>query len=150
MSLDPALHARIQGLVTSQRVVLFMKGTRQSPRCGFSAAAVGALDAVVDDYLTVDVLADEDVRQGIKAYGNWPTIPQLYIDGDLVGGSDIIQQMLNTGDLHRALGLEPRPASRRGSRSRRPRRRPSARRCRRAATRCCISRSTVRSGRSSC
>lgn len=107
MSLDPALHARIHGLVTSQRVVLFMKGTRQSPRCGFSAAAVGALDAVVDDYLTIDVLADEEVRQGIKAYGNWPTIPQLYIDGDLIGGSDIIQQMLNTGDLHRALGLEP-------------------------------------------
>lgn len=107
MSLDPALHARIHGLVTSRRVVLFMKGTRQQPRCGFSATAIGALDAVVDDYLTVDVLADEDVRQGIKTYGNWPTIPQLYIDGDLVGGSDIIQQMLNTGELHRALGLEP-------------------------------------------
>lgn len=107
MSLDPALHARIHDLVTSQRVVLFMKGTRQSPRCGFSAAAVAALDAVIDDYLAVDVLADEELRQGIKIYGNWPTIPQLYIDGDLVGGSDIIQQMLNTGDLHRALGLEP-------------------------------------------
>jgi monothiol glutaredoxin len=107
MSLDPALHARIHGLVTSRRVVLFMKGTRQQPRCGFSATAIGALDAVVDDYLTVDVLADEDVRQGIKSYGNWPTIPQLYIDGDLVGGSDIIQQMLNTGELHRALGFEP-------------------------------------------
>lgn len=107
MSLDPAVHARIHGLVTSRRVVLFMKGTRQQPRCGFSATAIGALDAVVDDYLTVDVLADEDVRQGIKTYGNWPTIPQLYIDGDLVGGSDIIQQMLNTGELHRALGLEP-------------------------------------------
>jgi monothiol glutaredoxin len=107
MSLDPALHARIHGLVTSRRVVLFMKGTRQQPRCGFSATAIGALDAVVDDYLTVDVLADEDVRHGIKSYGNWPTIPQLYIDGDLVGGSDIIQQMLNTGELHRALGFEP-------------------------------------------
>jgi monothiol glutaredoxin len=107
MSLDPALHARIHGLVTSQRVVLFMKGTRHSPRCGFSAAAVSALDAVLDDYATVDVLADEAIRQGIKVYGNWPTIPQLYIDGELIGGSDIIQQMLNTGDLHRALGLEP-------------------------------------------
>lgn len=107
MSLDPALHARLHALVTSQRVVLFMKGTRQSPRCGFSAAAVSALDAVIDDYLTVDVLADEDVRQGIKVYGNWPTIPQLYIDGELIGGSDIIQQMLNTGELYRALGLEP-------------------------------------------
>ena len=107
MSLDPALHARIHDLVSSRRVVLFMKGTRQQPRCGFSATAVGALDAVVDDYLTVDVLADEDIRQGIKTYGNWPTIPQLYIDGDLIGGSDIIQQMLNTGDLHRALGLAP-------------------------------------------
>lgn len=107
MSLDPALHARLHALVTSQRVVLFMKGTRQSPRCGFSAAAVSALDAVIDDYLTVDVLADEDVRQGIKVYGNWPTIPQLYIDGELIGGSDIIQQMLNNGELYRALGLEP-------------------------------------------
>lgn len=110
MSLDPALHARIDQLVHSNRAVLFMKGTRASPRCGFSAAAVAALDSVVPDYLTVDVLADEDVRQGIKVYGNWPTIPQLYVDGELVGGSDIIEGMLNSGELHRALG-QPEPAT---------------------------------------
>jgi monothiol glutaredoxin len=108
MSLDPALRARIDALVRGNRVVLFLKGTRAAPRCGFSAAAVGTLDGVLPDYVDVDVLADEDIRQGIKAYGNWPTIPQLYVDGELVGGNDIIQEMANSGELHRVLGL-PEP-----------------------------------------
>ena len=108
MSLDPALKSRLDALVHGNRVVLFMKGTRAAPRCGFSAAAVGTLDGMLGEYLDVDVLADEDIRQGIKAYGNWPTIPQLYVDGELVGGSDIIQSMANSGELHRALGL-PEP-----------------------------------------
>lgn len=105
MSLDPALHARIDALVRGNHVVLFMKGTRNAPRCGFSAAAAGALNGLLDDYLSVDVLADEDIRNGIKLYGNWPTIPQLYIGGELVGGSDIIQAMLNSGELHQVLGV---------------------------------------------
>jgi monothiol glutaredoxin len=108
MSLDPALKSRLDALVHGHRVVLFMKGTRSQPRCGFSAAAVGALDAVIDDYVDVDVLADPEIRDGIKAYGNWPTIPQLYVEGELVGGSDIILQLVNTGELHRTLGV-PEP-----------------------------------------
>lgn len=108
MSLDPALHARIDALVRSHRVVLFMKGDRRAPRCGFSATAAQALDGLIDDYVTVDVLADEAIRQGIKEYGNWPTIPQLYVDGELVGGSDIITQMVDSGELQSLLGL-PEP-----------------------------------------
>ena len=108
MSLDPSLRNRLDGLVHGHRVVLFMKGTRAQPRCGFSASVVGALASVTDDYLDVDVLADPEVREGIKAYGNWPTIPQLYVDGELVGGADIVLQLVNTGELHRTLGV-PEP-----------------------------------------
>lgn len=105
MSLDPALRTRIEALLGANRVVLFMKGDPHAPQCGFSAKAVGALAATGVDYAHVDVLADADIRDGIKAYGNWPTIPQLYIDAQLVGGSDIIEQMANSGDLHAALGV---------------------------------------------
>ncbi len=105
MSLDPAVRARIDALLQANRAVLFMKGVPGAPQCGFSAKAVSALDALGADYAHVDVLADPEIREGIKAYGDWPTIPQLYIDGELVGGSDIIQQMVNSGELHGALGL---------------------------------------------
>jgi monothiol glutaredoxin len=106
-SLEPALRERIRGLLGANRVVLFMKGAPGAPQCGFSARAVGALDGLGADYLHVDVLADPDIRDGIKAYGQWPTIPQLYIDGQLVGGADIIEQMAHTGELNVALGLPP-------------------------------------------
>jgi monothiol glutaredoxin len=106
MSLDPALRSRIESLLQSNRVVLFMKGQPNMPQCGFSAKAVGALGALGVDYAHVNVLADQDIREGIKAYGDWPTIPQLYIDGELVGGSDIIEQMSNSGELATMLGLE--------------------------------------------
>ena len=105
MSLDPALRARIDSLLQDNRVVLFMKGVPEAPQCGFSAKAVAALDALGVDYAHVNVLADGEIREGIKVYGDWPTIPQLYIDGELVGGSDIIAQMVNSGELHAALGL---------------------------------------------
>jgi monothiol glutaredoxin len=105
MSLDPALRTRIESLLAANRVVLFMKGRPDAPQCGFSAKAIGALEALGVDYAHVDVLADAEIREGIKAYGEWPTIPQLYIGGDLVGGSDIIQQMASSGELHGALGL---------------------------------------------
>ena len=105
MSLDPALRSRIESLLQSNRVVLFMKGQPNMPQCGFSAKAVGALSTLGVDYAHVNVLADQDIREGIKAYGDWPTIPQLYIDGELVGGSDIIEQMSNSGELGSLLGV---------------------------------------------
>jgi monothiol glutaredoxin len=105
MSLDPALRSRIESLLQSNRVVLFMKGEPRAPQCGFSAKAVAALSSLDIDYAHVNVLADPEIREGIKAYGDWPTIPQLYIGGELVGGSDIIEQMANSGELHSLLGL---------------------------------------------
>ncbi len=106
MSLDPALRSRIESLLQANRVVLFMKGQPQMPQCGFSAKAVGALDTLGIDYAHVNVLADQEIREGIKAYGDWPTIPQLYVDGELVGGSDIIEQMTNSGELASLLGVQ--------------------------------------------
>jgi monothiol glutaredoxin len=84
-----------------------MKGHPGAPQCGFSAKAAGALNSLGVHYAHVDVLADPEIREGIKAYGEWPTIPQLYIGGELVGGSDIIEQMASSGELHGALGLPP-------------------------------------------
>lgn len=102
------IRQRIETLLANNHVVLFMKGTRQAPSCGFSAATVGVLNDLLDDYESVDVLADEGIRQGIKEYGNWPTIPQLYVAGELVGGADIIQGMAASGELQKLLGL-PEP-----------------------------------------
>lgn len=108
MSDNQPVRQRIETMLASNRVVLFMKGTRDAPSCGFSAATSGALNDLLDDYVTVDVLADEGIRQGIKEYGNWPTIPQLYVDGELIGGADIVQGMAASGELHKLLGL-PEP-----------------------------------------
>jgi monothiol glutaredoxin len=95
---------RIDDLVKQHKVVLFMKGTAQFPMCGFSGRAVQILKACgVDELTTVDVLEDEGIRQGIKAYSNWPTIPQLYINGEFVGGSDIMMEMYQAGELQQAL-----------------------------------------------
>ena len=107
MTLDSALRSQIDALLADNRIVLFMKGHPQAPQCGFSAKAVGALNALGIDYKHVDVLADPEIREAIKRYGDWPTIPQLYIGGELVGGSDIIEQMANSGELHGVLGLPP-------------------------------------------
>lgn len=106
MELTDAVKGKIEAYVHGHKVVLFMKGTRQQPMCGFSARTVAALDSLLPDYAAVNVLDDPEVREGIKVYGNWPTIPQLYIDGELVGGCDIILNMLNSGELHQQLGLE--------------------------------------------
>ena len=106
MAIDPAARETIESLLESNPVVLFMKGTPHSPMCGFSATAVGILSELVPNFAHFDVLSDEGVRQGIKEFGNWPTIPQLYINKELVGGSDIISGMLNTGELHELLGLD--------------------------------------------
>ena len=106
MEISDAVRNKIEGYVNSSKVVLFMKGTPQQPQCGFSAKTVAALESVIPDYVAVNVLDDSEVREGIKVFGNWPTIPQLYIDGELVGGCDIVLTMLNSGELHQVLGLE--------------------------------------------
>ena len=91
---------RIDDLVKSNRVVLFMKGTAQFPQCGFSGRAVQVLKACgVNDLTTVNVLEDDGIRQGIKDYAQWPTIPQLYVNGEFVGGSDIMMEMYQAGEL---------------------------------------------------
>ena len=91
---------RIQQIVTDHPVVLFMKGNAQFPMCGFSGRAIQILKACgVDDLFTVDVLQDEEIRQGVKEFANWPTIPQLYIKGEFVGGCDIIREMFQAGEL---------------------------------------------------
>jgi monothiol glutaredoxin len=96
---------RIDQVVKNNRVVLFMKGTAQFPMCGFSGRAVQLLNACgVSDLKTVNVLEDEEIRQGIKQYANWPTIPQLYVDGEFVGGSDIMTEMYQSGELQQVLG----------------------------------------------
>jgi monothiol glutaredoxin len=98
---------RIDGIVKGHRVVLFMKGTAQFPMCGFSGRAVQILKACgVSDLATVNVLEDEGIRQGVKDYANWPTIPQLYVDGEFVGGSDIMMEMYQSGELQQLLASQ--------------------------------------------
>ena len=96
---------RIRETVTGHPVVLFMKGNAQFPQCGFSASAIQILKASgVDKPFTVDVLQDEEIRQGIKEYANWPTIPQLYVNGEFVGGADILREMYQSGELQQMVG----------------------------------------------
>lgn len=104
--MDAALKERIQNHVNEADVVLFMKGTRTAPQCGFSATVVGILDSLVDSYKTVNVLADEAIRSGIKEFSDWPTIPQLYIKGEFIGGCDIVKEMYESGQLEESLGVE--------------------------------------------
>ncbi|MCB9597143.1 MAG: Grx4 family monothiol glutaredoxin [Sandaracinaceae bacterium] len=101
MSVQDEIHQ----LVKETRVVLFMKGSRMAPQCGFSARAVDILDEYLDDYRTVDVLADPRVREAVKEFSAWPTIPQLYVDAKFVGGSDIIHEMTKSGELSEVLGM---------------------------------------------
>ncbi len=92
----------IRKQVTGNSVVLYMKGTPDAPMCGFSAAAVQILEACgADDVATVNVLADNDIREGIKQFSQWPTIPQLYINGEFIGGADIMREMYQSGELHK-------------------------------------------------
>lgn len=104
--MDPDIRARIQSEIDSTPVVLFMKGTRTSPQCGFSATVVQILDSLIDDYKTVNVLADAGIRQGIKDFSDWPTIPQLYVKGEFVGGCDIVKEMAESGQLEETLGVQ--------------------------------------------
>jgi monothiol glutaredoxin len=101
--IDPATAERIRSEVSSNDVVLYMKGTPVFPQCGFSAQAVQILSMLGVAFKGVDILADPSLRQGIKDFSNWPTIPQLYIKGEFVGGSDIMKEMLQSGELQKIL-----------------------------------------------
>lgn len=95
MTLTPELKARIDDLVTKNKIMVFMKGNKLMPQCGFSNNVVQILNILGANYETCDVLEDPEIRQGIKEYSNWPTIPQVYIDGEFIGGSDVIIEMFN-------------------------------------------------------
>ena len=103
MSVQDKIREQVQG----HRVVLYMKGTPQFPQCGFSATATEILKRCgASDFFSVNVLADDDIRQGIKEYANWPTIPQLYVNGEFVGGSDILREMYQSGELQKLLAAK--------------------------------------------
>ncbi len=104
MSLSEPTRQRISELIEGHRVVLFMKGNRSFPQCGFSARVVQILESLGASYETVNVLADPELREGIKRYSNWPTIPQLYIGGRFVGGCDIVSELHASGGLSELLG----------------------------------------------
>jgi monothiol glutaredoxin len=104
MALSEATKKRIESLIGSDRVVVFMKGSRGMPQCGFSAQVVQILDAHLPRYTTVDVLQDPEIRQGIKDFASWPTIPQVYVGGEFVGGCDIVTEMYQSGELEGLLG----------------------------------------------
>ncbi|MFT7581581.1 MAG: monothiol glutaredoxin, partial [Myxococcota bacterium] len=107
--MSDATHAKIEDLVKSHDILLFMKGTKVFPQCGFSSTVVGLLNDLDVNYETVNVLSDPDIRSGIKAYSDWPTIPQLYIKGEFVGGCDIVRAMYSNGELHDAVGVKVEP-----------------------------------------
>lgn len=110
MTLDPQVKQKIDSLVGQDPVVLFMKGTRSFPQCGFSASVVNILNTLIPKFATVNVLSDPDVRGGMKEYSDWPTFPQLFIRGEFVGGADIVRQMFENGDLEKKLGDLVAPA----------------------------------------
>jgi monothiol glutaredoxin len=105
------VQSRIAGIVGQNDVVLFMKGTPLFPQCGFSSRAIAILDHLGVSYETVDVLQDQEVRQGIKEFSDWPTIPQLYVKGEFVGGSDIMMEMYEAGELKQMLTDKGVPAA---------------------------------------
>jgi len=116
MSENPMRHA-IQSAISENQVILFMKGTPDQPACGFSARTVAILQSMGQPFAAVDILPDPRIRQELSALSNWPTIPQLFVDGELVGGCDIVSEMYQSGELQQVLGLEntdavqePKPA----------------------------------------
>lgn len=106
MALDSEVRAVIDRVLAENKVVLFMKGTPAQPQCGFSAKTCATLNMLLPDYMTINVLDYPEIREGIKEYSNWPTIPQLYIDAELMGGCDIVQDMMQSGELAEALGID--------------------------------------------
>jgi len=110
MTLDPETRKKIEQLVASDSVVLFMKGSRSFPQCGFSASVVNILNTLIPKYTTVNILSDADIRGGMKEFSDWPTFPQLFIKGEFVGGADIVRQMHEAGELEKKLGDLVAPA----------------------------------------
>ena len=108
---ETAIREAIQGAIDEHQVILFMKGTPEQPACGFSARAVAALEAIGTPFAAVDILPDPRIRQELSAISNWPTIPQLFVGGELVGGSDIIMEMYQSGELAGTLGVEGAPTA---------------------------------------
>jgi monothiol glutaredoxin len=100
----------IQEAIAENRVILFMKGTPDAPACGFSARTVAILQSTGVEYAAVDILPDPRIRQELSALSDWPTIPQLFVGGELVGGCDIVSEMYESGELHQTLGVEGAPA----------------------------------------
>jgi monothiol glutaredoxin len=109
MALSESMRTEITSLLAKNRVVLFMKGNRHTPQCGFSAQVVAILEEVAPEYETVDVLSSPEIRDGIKEFGQWPTIPQLYVDGKLVGGCDIVRELSQSGELGKLIGADDSP-----------------------------------------
>src|SRR3954467_4016117 len=107
--LSDAIRSRISGLVAQNPVILFMKGTRHAPQCGFSAQVVQILDQLLPEYETVDVLSSAELRDGIKEFSQWPTIPQLFINGEFVGGCDIVRSLKESGELDQLLSKPAAP-----------------------------------------
>ena len=101
--MTPELKARIDQLVKDNKILVFMKGAKLMPQCGFSNNVVQILNTLGVSYETVDVLADEEIRQGIKEYSSWPTIPQVYINGEFIGGADIVYEMYQKGELQQMI-----------------------------------------------
>jgi monothiol glutaredoxin len=104
---EQQISAAIKEAIADNEVILFMKGTPEAPRCGFSARSVAVLEAVGTPFAAVDILPDPRIRQELSAISNWPTIPQLFVRGELVGGCDIITEMYETGELAETLGVTP-------------------------------------------
>lgn len=100
---QPDMQQQIKQTVSDNEVVLFMKGNASFPQCGFSGRAIQILQTLEAEFVTVDVLSNDQVREGIKQYSNWPTIPQLYVKGEFIGGSDIMTEMYESGELKQAL-----------------------------------------------
>ena len=98
---NESAHQRIAAIVAADHLVLFMKGTPEQPQCGFSAKVVESLAQLETAYTSYDVLRDPEIREGIKAYASWPTVPQLYVDGEFVGGCDIVTEMHASGELEK-------------------------------------------------
>ncbi len=109
--MDDLVRARIELAVKTNKVVLFMKGNRSFPQCGFSATVISILNQLVPEYETINVLSEPAVRDGIKEYSQWPTIPQLYVDGEFVGGCDIVKSLHASGELHKLLGVKVEPVA---------------------------------------